>query len=384
MPNPPTPPPPPGLHFVNVQGLQRVNMMKLESRTYIQILPNTELFASLAVAVNIGLEMAESPRARQVLAQLGRAVIDSHAANAQGAHMHGVPAAPPVADPNPSNMDWHVSNFLRAIRGDFPGIVVGARDLTSPDQLAATNRTPWWTGSWEAFNPKDAGVIYFNDSRVNDMVAAHVAASKASRGSAAADRYSQRWRDFLFVFASATLHELAHFFLGYLSGNGRPYTPDQITHLGYGSKRGARGNIIPGGESGRWLENMLYGGSIEFYADESQNTAQAGIPHLVDQQAVARQILPTTIHRFITDPRTYEFPFPVSSRGLTQRDRARQGIRTIGAMAGRVATESSPSQTVMRTMAAARDLPVYFVRIDELRRRPAQPQLPLKVERMRV
>lgn len=80
----------------------------------------------------------------------------------------------------------------------------------------------------------------------------------------------------------------------------------------------------------------------------------------------------------------YEFPFPVLPEGLTRQDRVRQGVKTIGAMAGRIAMESPPSQSAARMMAAARELPVYSVRIDELRRRPAQPELPLRVERVRA
>lgn len=107
------------------------------------------------------------------------------------------------------------------------------------------------------------------------MVAAHEAAFGARRaGSSAAKTYSQRWRDFLFVFACATLHELAHLFLGYLSQGDRPDTPDEVTYLNYGSARGPTGRLIPGGESGRWLENSLYGGAIEFYADGKQSLAQ--------------------------------------------------------------------------------------------------------------
>lgn len=141
-----------------------MNMMLWRPKKYEQILPNSELFASLAVAINIGLEMAESPPARQVFAQLGRTVIESRAQSSQGMPMGR--AVRDATDPNPSNMDWHVSNFLQALRRSFPGIVVGAAQLSSPDQLAATTRTrtPWWTGSWMAFNPKAAGIFSFNES----------------------------------------------------------------------------------------------------------------------------------------------------------------------------------------------------------------------------
>ncbi|KAJ6443841.1 hypothetical protein O9K51_02228 [Purpureocillium lavendulum] len=343
--------------------------------------PNGELFATLLCAVNTGLEMAESPRGREAFANLGCAVVASRARAGQS-------AGSTTTDVNASNMNWHVNNFLSAVRARCPALVVGSSKLVSPDQLAATDRMPWWTGSFAAFNPKAAGVITFNESRVDDMVAVFKAYADAPARSSAAKQLGQRWRGFLFVFACATLHELAHLFLGYLSKGERPDTPDDITHLTYGDGRDARGNRIPGGESGRWVENNLYGGAVEFYADEKQGSSQPGVPHLLDAQAVAYKVDPDVIDRFLMHPKTncdgaFVFPLPKLQPGITRDERRRRRLRTIGAMAGGLPAQYAvPSQSGLRAMAAARNFPEYSVRLDELRKKAANPRLPLHVVRV--
>lgn len=107
------------------------------------------------------------------------------------------------------------------------------------------------------------------------MVVAHHAYCQARAHSSAAKKYMQRWRNFLFMFACATLHELSHLFVGYLTRGALPDTPDGITHLNYSQYFDEEtGEMNPGGESGRWLENVLYGGSIEYYADRRDDRGQ--------------------------------------------------------------------------------------------------------------
>ncbi|POR38610.1 Uncharacterized protein TPAR_01181, partial [Tolypocladium paradoxum] len=332
MPNPPAPPLPPGPYPVTVNGLHGLDM-KLwtdDGRygTLENLPPNTEHFASLAVAVNIGLEMAETPRGRQALTELGRKVANYRAYTA-------FPFAGNVAD-----MQGHVNHFLRCVRADYPSIVIGSGALTNPDQLAATNKFNWWRGSFQAFDPKIAGIFSYNASvrnfalpgqqwqpakvtalttwskRVNDMVAAHHAYCRAIAHSSAAMKYRKRWRNFLFMFACATLHELSHFFVGYLTRGALPDTPEGITHLNYSSYFDEEsGDWHPGGESGRWLENVLYGGSIEYYADRGDDRGQAGIPHLLDAQAIAYEIEPDTIDHFVMDPRSTSLPVSLTFLG---------------------------------------------------------------------
>jgi hypothetical protein len=83
----------------------------------------------------------------------------------------------------------------------------------------------------------------------------------------------RRHKSFQFLFAIATVHEMAHAFFGYLSHgsrNGRFATPPPLSHLDYGpflQTFDAMGTTWQKGESGRWLENVLFGGSVEFFAN---------------------------------------------------------------------------------------------------------------------
>lgn len=76
------------------------------------------------------------------------------------------------------------------------------------------------------------------------------------------------------MFACATLHEMAHFFICYLTLGNDLDTPDGVSFLDYGVSVDNTGTVVRTGESGRWLENVLYGGCIEFYRDSRQGPQQ--------------------------------------------------------------------------------------------------------------
>lgn len=82
-----------------------------------------------------------------------------------------------------------------------------------------------------------------------------------------------RFLDFLFLFAAATAHELVHLFVHLLSGGSDEdvsYTPPGTSHLNYGSVRQG----VTYGESGRFFENLLFGGSLEFYYNPRDDNGQ--------------------------------------------------------------------------------------------------------------
>ncbi|KAM0426359.1 hypothetical protein ACHAPT_008400 [Fusarium lateritium] len=111
-----------------------------------------------------------------------------------------------------------------------------------------------------------------------------------------------RFRTFLFMFAVATAHELTHLFVGYLAQGQDTidsYTPPGVSYLNYAGFRDQEG-IPPSGESGRWLESCLFGGSIEFYRDISDDQGQAGIPRVLDSSALARKIQPNCVLQLVT------------------------------------------------------------------------------------
>ncbi|QSS59085.1 hypothetical protein I7I51_08517 [Histoplasma capsulatum] len=97
-----------------------------------------------------------------------------------------------------------------------------------------------------------------------------------------------RFRMFQFLFATTIVHEAgAHLFITYMT-NGRVYTPPQITAPGFGTR------LV--GESGRFYELVLFGGTIEFYRDSQQDDRQAGVPHQIDADERAWRISPVFIN----------------------------------------------------------------------------------------
>jgi hypothetical protein len=106
-----------------------------------------------------------------------------------------------------------------------------------------------------------------------------VAASQASDANTVGKKMATRFRTFLFMFAVATSHELTHLFIGYLAQGQdtiESYTPPEISYLNYNGLKDRNGRPITG-ESGRWLESRLFGGSIEFYRDASDDNVQVSL-----------------------------------------------------------------------------------------------------------
>jgi len=90
-------------------------------------------------------------------------------------------------------------------------------------------------------------------------------------------RLLNRHKQFLFLFAVATAHELCHAFTAYLaqgqdSPDARSYTPPNVHHFDYVTRDEA-GDPVQG-ESGRWFENAMFGGSLEFFRDRDDDHGQ--------------------------------------------------------------------------------------------------------------
>ena len=122
------------------------------------------------------------------------------------------------------------------------------------------------------------------------MVSASAAVDRIDRGrdtsEARAERRKMmlRHKHFQFMFATATAHEMCHIFVGYLVQNilqGNVSTPPEITHLDYGIHQGVDANGDYMGESGRWFENKLFGGTLEFYRDSGDDNGQVRLSVLL-------------------------------------------------------------------------------------------------------
>ncbi|RFU36295.1 hypothetical protein B7463_g96, partial [Scytalidium lignicola] len=275
------------------------------------------------------------------------------------------------------HMDHYVNHFVQEVQRDFPLVIF--KRVQSIDNLAYTNKGPW-NGNLDNFTPKEAGSITFNKFRVDDMTTAHQLYSTSAPRSPQKKKYFNRWQEFLFMFACTTLHEMAHLFICYLSLTNQLDTPPKVTHLDYGGVIDDDGIWQQGGDSGRWLENMLYGGSIEFYRNTREGDQQCGMAYILDRHDIARRLDPDIIAQ-IVEGRPYTFPFRCIGPGLSSQDRRRAGLRSMGSTVS--GNPIPPNARTMRALDLMRKFPLYNIRIDELRQRPADPRLPLRVERAR-
>lgn len=119
--------------------------------------------------------------------------------------------------------------------------------------------------------------------RVADMIAAATTMGQTGPSGRAREegvRMAKRHKGFQFMFAVATAHELCHAYVGYLAQGDsaiESYTPPEVSYLNYQVQH--EGPLLENvsGESGRWFESQLFGGSLEFYRDPNDNHGQVSL-----------------------------------------------------------------------------------------------------------
>ncbi|KAM0350578.1 hypothetical protein ACHAPU_003062 [Fusarium lateritium] len=270
-----------------VNGIGRLGVTVASTSSFDPLQENSLEFTGLAFAIHAGLSILEKSEGRQALQRIGHAVIQGWAKDNGGFRFGG----------DSNQMPTYVKEFLLAVRADFPRVIMS--DLGGHDVIAQAKRTPGWDGNLFRYLPKKAAGIYYNKTRVSQMA---LAASQASDTTSAGRKMATRFRTFLFMFAVATAHELTHLFVGYLAQGQDTidsYTPPEVSYLNYTGLRDRNGRPASG-ESGRWLENSLFGGSIEFYRDASDDNGQAGIPHILNSNALAIKIHPSCVLQLVT------------------------------------------------------------------------------------
>ncbi|KAI7767226.1 hypothetical protein LZL87_009628 [Fusarium oxysporum] len=314
-------------------------------RQYITCPENSWAFTDLASAMNIGLEILESPPGRGVLVRLASQLIEIWNVGDEPCFRGG-----------PNQIAEHVNTFLSAIRNDFYTVAID--DLGSPAVLAASDRRL---------------------GRVRDMVNASAAVDQIDRSRESSAARAQRkkmllrHKHFQFMFATATAHDICHIFLGFISQQGRHgrlATPPSITHLDYG--RGQPGDIdgLAQGESGRWVENKLFGGSLEFYQDRDDDNGQPGVLYILDSNEVAHKIRPQSILDFVECDRRFEFPLATTGPGLTRRQRDQLQLYSIGS------TQAAPYRADYLLMRARPERMQFFnISQQELDSVPDRPRI---------
>lgn len=102
------------------------------------------------MAVNLGLEMLETPAGRRDLTRLGAHAIQNATADNLPHRFNG----------RIQDMNQYVDQFLSRIRTDFPYVFV-EDDYDNPTALAWTQKAPW-NGNLGSFRPKALGSLGLN------------------------------------------------------------------------------------------------------------------------------------------------------------------------------------------------------------------------------
>jgi hypothetical protein len=88
----------------------------------------------------------------------------------------------------------------------------------------------------------------------------------------ASSENATRFPTFQFMFAAMFVHEAGgHLLVTFLTKGRRPLTPPSMSATGFGDA------VI--GESGRYLEQVLFGGTMAFYRDPAQGDGQVMQPY---------------------------------------------------------------------------------------------------------
>ncbi|KAK4444018.1 hypothetical protein QBC34DRAFT_475977 [Podospora aff. communis PSN243] len=308
---------------------------------------NSYTYSTLAASINIGLSILETPAGRQTLRAIGREVVRLWQDN--GSHVFGGDVR---------QMGAYVDHFLARVRSDFPLVFVMRCNL---DTIAYAQRIPGnvlWDGRLDSYLPKGAGSLNFNHHGV--------AAMTETASQASSPHMRRRFHSYLFKFSVATAHELVHLFTSYLaqgSDSDGSYTPPQLSHLNYGRREG---NAVMG-ESGRWFENSLFGGSLEFYRDPNDDGNQAGVAYLLDGEAVARRVHDSCIQDIAANENlSANFPFRTTGSRYTHQDRRNRNLQSLGSTQG---APAPPAGALLMT--ALRDrgsLHLYNIPGSQLRR----------------
>ncbi|KAK3997443.1 hypothetical protein QBC44DRAFT_396820 [Cladorrhinum sp. PSN332] len=299
-------------------GINNLSINVLHGTALTPVASNTLEFTCVASAINTGIEILETPEGRDALRSLGSKVV------AEWEHRN--PGIRTFSG-DPTQMRGYVDFFLKSIRADFLWVALAEHPIDVTAAYERAQLVQWDVRTWQ---PKRSGNFSFNLSKVNAMVAA----AQGPHDKAVAPKMADRYRRFQFLFSVAAAHELTHAFVAYLSGAATTFnssTPPSVSFLDYGIQQIANGGA--GGESGRWFENKLFGGSLECYRDIKDDNGQCGLAHILDEHEVARPISMATMLTVIGNKRTFQFPFvSPGAKGLTPAERQAKQMRRLGAI----------------------------------------------------
>ncbi|KAI1908504.1 hypothetical protein LOZ12_002862 [Ophidiomyces ophidiicola] len=276
--------------------------------------PDTAEYTYVASAINLALSMLANDRSRDLLVTIAL-MLDARALD------------PKIFGEDKASAEQHVDWFLNQLQRRFPPVIIDDT-ITNLDCLGFHPRIPW-DGKLEEFMFHMQGV-HLNGRRVQAMVNA---------GQKNSEMAKQNFRDFQFLFSTTIVHEAGPHLLVTWLGRGRPATPKEMAVPGYGSP------LFPG-ESGRFFELNVFGGTTEYYRDSNQDDCQTGVPYQLDIDGWAWRINPDVINKLCM----YDITFPFARIG------PRVNRLTMHSM-GRDPTNSSEVVSRYHTVMAVHGIP---------------------------
>ncbi|OAA59621.1 hypothetical protein SPI_05819 [Niveomyces insectorum RCEF 264] len=273
---------------------------------------DTRVFVLLATALNLGLELLETLGGRQMLRELGLACINGWAATGAQNFAGDV-----------LRMSDYVEHFLQRMRAFTPMVTLGS-DMKNRDTIAGIGKFEAATFQLDNFVPN----LYMHYAVNLEIVRAMelndrqlwrpFRAGEETQQQYEADRKNlkSRHNTLLFILGIAFYHETCHMFTAYLAGNGVTDSPLNVTYLEYGEDQKNESS----GESGRWAEAHLLGGSLEVYRDTNEGDDTS--------HGAARRIKESTIQSFVENVRTCPMPLKTFDRAVTPETRIRIGLRS--------------------------------------------------------
>ncbi|KAK3291670.1 uncharacterized protein B0H64DRAFT_348998 [Chaetomium fimeti] len=265
------------------------------SPEYIELDPQDPEFKTLKLAVHLGLSMLESSRGRQLMADIGVNTVNHHRGRRQTIRYTD----------ETHNMPNYVSRFLRTVRNDFFNLYL-TNNIRNAGGVAQA-QVCFLSGDIHNYHPKQDGRIKMSKTIIENMVYAARVAQDPRRPPEWRQSALRNFNTGSFQMGFATAHELVHKWVGYLIGDPRSGTPDNVAYPG---------NAPPdGGESGWfWESRFLGGGLFECVEDVSDplGPRQAGKIYLsridVNRVEWARELDPNYIQRILN------FDFSVLAR----------------------------------------------------------------------
>ncbi|OJD10725.1 hypothetical protein AJ78_08343 [Emergomyces pasteurianus Ep9510] len=238
-------------------------------------LPNTSEYTYVASALDIALSLLSTDQAKNAMVELVK-LFD-----------HNLSEFPRIFQgATDAVVKSHINAFVEILQQQTPLIVLDG-ELTDP-RIPAYHPRGIWDGNFDV----QLQAICLNQKLVESMVS-----SSSSQ---------REFRRYQFLFAHLLFHEIGgHLLITYLY-NGRPVTPRGVIAPNWNSQEQEE-HGAQAGESGRFLESMLFGGTLEFF-----DSPQVSSPWIVNDIGSAKAVTTAAIDATVVN-RQFDLPYPTQN-----------------------------------------------------------------------